>query len=391
MTNKKEAPFQIKIPKEKQKQMAKDLEKVENLKSAIHFIKNYKKYIFINKKFKRKAISFSLGTVAGLTSIVMAMSMIKPKTNDTSKEVDINPVETTIESSEETNIGPILSSDSIIQMNTSKETMAPLDLNDFGEEVSSIYEVTPNTLISFPRANNTYDESDYINYYKVRDKYGAYIDKIAAESGVDSRIITAMIAQENPNNKDETSVGTYGPMCVTSIHNNVTYNYYHYNEFGEYVNDKVTINVENMKNKELYENGKYGNITVGDAYCIKYGTILLKDCFYQINKTNDLSLEENVPLAIAGYNHGYPDVINNTKYSSTLFDACYSIRYIHAGDSKNDDDQYIEHVLNKIPDEELDRPIQFIDNNENNISFNLERNNEISTLDSKAITNNKSL
>jgi len=41
-----------------------------------------------------------------------------------------------------------------------------------------------------------------------------------------------------------------------------------------------------------------------------------------------------------------------TKNYDNLFDACYSIRYSHAGDSVTDDDQYIEHVFNKIPDEE---------------------------------------
>ena len=397
----KETPFQIKISHEQSKKLIKDLENVTNLKSAIHFIKNYKHCIIVNKKFKRKVVNFSIKSVAGLSAIVMAMSLIKPKNDNTNKNIKKSPVETTIESKEEeSKIEPIFSPESNEEINNNKiikETILPtetLNMEELGEEITNTYEVKPNTTISFPKASNTNEESDYTNYYKVKDKYGDYIDVISEESGVDSRIIIAMIAQENPDQIDESSYGTYGPMCVTTVHNGETYNYYHYNDNGEYVNDPVTININNLKhfsdNMVLYEDGKYGNITIADAWCIYYGVVILKDNFYHVNKSNDLSKEENVPLAILAYNHGYPDIIHCTRNSSTLFDACYSVRYTHAYDVNYDDDQYLEHVLNKIPNEELDEPFVFTDNEENKIIFNLERNNDLDNTCSLRIENKKS-
>jgi hypothetical protein len=396
----RETPFQIKISPEQRKKLVNDLENVTNIKSAIHFIKNYKHCIIINKKFKRKVVNFSIKSVAGLSAIVMAMSLIKPKNDNTNKTIKQTPVETTVESKEETKLEPVLSPESIEEININKlekEDIIPtqsLNMEEFGKEVTNTYEVTPSTKIVFPKASNTNEESDYTNYYKVKEKYGDYIEVISKESGVDSRLIIAMIAQENPDQIDESSYGTYGPMCVTTVHNGETYNYYHYTEDGEYVNDPVTININNLKhfsdNMELYEDGKYGNITYADAWCIYYGVVILKDNFYQVNKTNDLSKEENVPLAILAYNHGYPDIIHCTKYSSSLSDACYSVRYTHAYDVNYDDDQYLEHVLNKIPDEELDKPFTFTDNEENKITFNLERNNDLDNTSSEIIENKKS-
>lgn len=403
MTN-KETPFKIKVPKEKQLQMARDLENVENLKSAIHFIKNYKDCIIINKKFKKKAINFSIRTVAGLSSLAIAMTLI----NNINKKDNIDEIateETTIEEVNNEYIEPVLTENSLNEINTNNndiniktEEIINNSINSFEETNNSIdnYEeiendiITPDITISYPKASNTKERSDYENYYKVKAKYGLYIDKLSKESGIDSRIIIAMIAQENPNGVDSSYKGTYGPMCVTSVHNGETYNYGYYNSSNEFVTKKVTIDTKNLKpsseNNQLYKNGEYGKITKADAMCIYYGTVIIKDNFKQINKTNKLSPVENFILSIAAYNHGYPDIIRCTRNSKTLFDACYSIRYRHAGDVNYDDDQYIEHVLNKIPEEELNSPFLFTDNKGNQYSFNLEKNNDISTINSTEIT-----
>ena len=387
-----ETPFQIKISPEQRKKLARDLENVNNLKSAIHFIKNYKHCIIVNKKFKRKVVKFSLKTVAGLSVLVMAMSLIKQKNNLDNGKNDISPVKTNLENTIEITPTTYEENNTILTPALVYETNVDLDLSNIaeniGENINYEYDI-PSLCIAYPKAWNTNEDSDYTNYYKVKEKYGDYIEYLSRESGVDSRLIIAMIAQENPNGIDETYLGTYGPMCVTSIHDGETYNYYHYNDDGEYVNEPITIDIDNIKptyyNNELYENGKYGDITIAEATCIKYGVVITKDNFYQVNKTNDLTREENVPLAILAYNHGYPDIIHCTRYSSTLYDACYSVRYTHAGDVSYDDDQYLEHVLNKIPDEELVKPFTFIDNDENKLCFTLEKDNELANTGSKEI------
>lgn len=406
MTN-KETPFKIKVPKEKQLQMARDLENVENLKSAIHFIKNYKDCIIVNKKFKKKAINFSIKTVAGLSSLAIAMTLIN-NINKVEPTNDITPEETKIE---EVKIEPVIKEETINDINTnnndininSEDVNNTID-NDIinsdeinntidddiileTEEINNENIINPSITISYPKASNTNERSDYNNYYKVKSKYGLYIDKLSEESGIDSRIIIAMIAQENPNDIDSTNVGTYGPMCVTSVHNGEICNYGYYNNSGEFDTKKVHININNLKsnheNNQLYKNGEYGKITNAEAMCIYYGTVIIKDNYKQINKFNKgLSPVEKFILSISAYNHGYPDVIRCTKNSKTLFDACYSIRYKHAGDVKYDDDQYIEHVLNKIPEEELSSPFLFTDNKGNQYSFNLEKNNDIAAITS---------
>lgn len=384
MQKKKIAPFQIKkIPRKQFEKLMVEYNDLEDIKSLYHFIKYLKKndLIIVNKQFKKKAVNFSIKAVASISLAGFVFSTVVPKMKKDDK--DLTATKTTInqEYKPEGTYGPILSDQSLNDLNkTSIMTPSIVNIDEYTitEEPETIL---TDTTIAFPKASNTNESSDYENYYKVRDKYGLYIDKIAKESGVDSRIITAMIAQENPNGKDETSVGTYGPMCVTSIHNNETYNYGYYNDDGLFETKNVTIDINNLKDNSLYANGEYGNITVGDAYCILYGTVILKAGYTQINKSNDnLSPEEKIPLAIAAYNQGYPDVIKMTKNYDNLYDACYSIRYDHSSDSKSDDDQYIEHVFNKIPNEELNTPITFTDNNGNILYFNLVRNNEIATI-----------
>jgi ribulose-phosphate 3-epimerase len=232
------------------------------------------------------------------------------------------------------------------------------------------------------------DENNYKYIINIDGGINADTISLAKESGVDARIIIAMIAQENPNMKDQTSQGTYGPMCVTSIHDGETLNYGYYDENGNFATKKITIEIDNLKNNNLYENGKYGDITVADAYCILYGVAILKDNNYQLEKSlTNLSPEDIVPLSIASYNQGYPDVIKMTKSYDNLFDAAYAIRYTYASKDTTDDDRYIEHVFNKIPDEELDKPFTFLDNNGNLITFSLEKNDELSTVSSEETKN----
>ena len=372
MTNKKRkiTPFQIKkIPKKEFNRLMKEYNNLEDMKSLYHFIKYLKNHdlIIVNKEFKKQAVNFSLKAVASVSFAGVIMTQVLPKMNQESKKVDLTPIETSIVEEyipEPVEINPVITPEV--------------------EEVSM-----PTMNIVFPKASHTNEASDLKNYSKVKDRYGAYIDKVSKEYGVDSRIITAMIAQENPNGTDITRLGTYGPMCVTSIHNGVTYSYGHYVN-GEFVKDNVTIDINALKDKDLYQNGEYGNITKGDALCIEYGTIILKDAYSKISKANDnLSPEEVFPLAIAAYNHGYPDVIRCTKNASNLSEASYSIRYTHAKDSKNDDDQYIEDVFNKISKDDLKKAFTFVDNNGNSINFNLQRNDEVASISSELSNNYK--
>ena len=395
MEKRKITPFLIKrtANKEEFNKLMAEYDKVKGIPSFYHFLKYLKDHdlLIVNKQFKDKALKYSVGTVASFSLVGFMMTQVIPKINDEKTEEPPIP-ETTISDEniphavikESTNVEPTVEVEPTEVVTETSDIVETEETTDYvAKETNS-----PTMTIYFPKASDTKENSDIQNYNNIKEKYGLYIDKIAEESGVDARIIIAMIAQENPNMKDQTSKGTYGPMCVTSIHDGETLNYGYYDENGNFATKKITIEIDNLKNNNLYENGKYGDITVADAYCILYGVAILKDNEYQISKSvTNLSPAEIAALSIASYNQGYPDVINMTKNYDNLFDAAYAIRYTYASKDTTDDDQYMEHVFNKIPDEELNTPITFVDNNGNLICFNLERNSEISTISSKQITN----
>ena len=393
MEKKKITPFQIKkIPRKEFEKLMVEYNDLEDMKSLVHFIKYLKKndLIIVNKEFKKKAINYSAGAVASISLVSLIMTQAVPRMYQ-DNTTDVVPTETKIEEVNEPHAvinettEPTVNIDNIEEtIETTNDIVETEDTTDYVVEETN----SPTMTIYFPKASDTDENSDIQNYNNIKEKYGAYIDEIAKESGVDSRIIIAMIAQENPNMKDQTSQGTYGPMCVTSIHDGETLNYGYYDENGNFATKKITIEIDNLKNNNLYENGKYGDITVADAYCILYGVAILKDNNYQLEKSlTNLSPEDIVPLSIASYNQGYPDVIKMTKSYDNLFDAAYAIRYTYASKDTTDDDRYIEHVFNKIPDEELDKPFTFLDNNGNLITFSLEKNDELSTISSEETKN----
>lgn len=359
--NKKQGIFYIKASPKKQKEIFKELSKVNDLKKAIHFVKNNKKYIKVNRKFKAKAVKFSIATVASLTSIVMAMSIIKANKRD---NIDIKPlIPTTVEVTEP-------------------------DLNPVVQEESIVAE--PTITISFPKASDTNELSDRKNYEKAKEKYGAYIEKVAKESGIDARIFYAVIGQENVNNIDMSKRGSYGPTCITNIQNGETYTYYHYNSNNEYVCDKVTIDINKIKpsneNNQIYENGKYGPISVAEANALDYTAVILKGNYSIIDKANDsLNPAEKLLLAVCAYNNGVYKVKREAVNNLTLSEITYSLE--NNQKSKFIDKQYGKHVFNKIDD--LSN-ISFVDNNGNTIVFNMEKNNEEVSFSSRAI-NNKTL
>ena len=367
---------------------AKLLEEYSNLNGlsyAYHLIKYLRKndLIIVDKKFKKKVVKITASSLASISLIAFMFYYFSKRENN----IEDNNTNYNVEETENNNIqsndvqvpSAILSKESFEGINNNKNNISNYEIDN--EEIKEM--VDPEITLYFPKANDTNENSDKENYYYVKEKYGLYIDKISKESGIDSRILIAIIAQENAHNQNKEKYGSYGITCITSIHNGVTYDYYHYNNNGEYVNDKVTINTNNLKRDnenftKIYQNKEYGDITVAEAYGIYYTAVILKDFYSHVNNNNlSTTPEENILLGIAAYNHGYVDVNECTKNYDNIYDKCYSIRYNNANKSANDDDQYIEHILNKIPDEELNTPFSFIDNKGNIITFNMARSNEI--------------
>ena len=365
---KKITPFNIKkISPKKWNSLMKEYNDLSDVKSLIHFLKYLKDHelIMVNKEFKKNAIKDSIvGSVASLSLAACLMTFAVPKMGQDKDKKVLPTVESGIEQiidNNEPNIGPVLSDESIMEMNSY--------YNNDGNIGSTIL---------FPKASNTNEQSDYTNYYKVKEKYGSYIEKLSEEFGIDARLLTALVAQENPNNKDMSSYGSYGPLCITKVHDGQTYSYNHFVN-GEFVKDNATISIDNIKNNELEG--------------IRYGAILLSYNFNQFSKNDNYTPEENLMFAVAAFNKGNGGVQKAIRNCSDFNEACYSIRYTHAKDYKYDDDQYLEHVLNKIPDEELNlKPFTIISSTGKRYRVSFERNNEIPSICiNKTIENKKSI
>ena len=368
MTNNKRkiTPFQIKkIPKKEFNKLMKEYNDLQDVRSLYHFIKYLKNHdlIIVNKQFKKKAVNFSLKAVASVSFAGVIMTQILPKMNQDNTKIDLTPPETAIVeyTPEEVNISPVIT-----------------------PRVEEVNNTSMKILI--PKASDTNTESDLKNYYKVKDKYGAYINKVSEEYGIDSRIITAMIAQENPNNKDTSNLGSRGPLCVSKLHDGAKYKVGHFVN-DNYIIEEKTIDYDELNNKELYANGQYGNITIGEAKGIEDGVIIYLTGLSRINNNSNFSLEENAAYSIEIFNRGYSGVYSIIKDCSTIAEAYSNLENNY---KKYNDRQYTKHVLNKIPDDEMG-PFRFTSSDGTPYYVTFEKTNEESLITSQTVSKNHTL
>lgn len=87
-------------------------------------------------------------------------------------------------------------------------------------------------------------DQDLLKYNTVRENYGDIIDEIAMETRWDPRLLSAMIAQENPFNRDQD--GVYGITSIDGIHNGSTYPIAVFDENGNYSTRNITIDVNEI-------------------------------------------------------------------------------------------------------------------------------------------------
>lgn len=250
--------------------------KVEEPKDVKRTIK--KKKFKLTKLGKQVAAGFLTTTLLISTGTAIASTLDKTKT-------DI-PVETTemIEEyddifSNQENLAPIINettptvtepevtetepTEEIMEteVNTPEETVVVAtptpeiieESNPIIEETIPTQETVNYSFFEIPDSNinleigpsstrNTSD--DLLKYNTVRENYGDIIDQIAMETRWDPRLLTAMIAQENPFNRDQNYV--YGITSIDGIHNGHTYPIAVFDENGNYSIRNITINVSEI-------------------------------------------------------------------------------------------------------------------------------------------------
>lgn len=113
---------------------------------------------------------------------------------------------------------------------------------------------------------NTSD--DLLKYNTVRENYGDIIDQIAMETRWDPRLLSAMIAQENPFDEDQTYRGIYGITSIDGIHNGHTYSIGIFDENGNHSVRNITIDVNEINSNP--RSAIYAQIAILEEYLRNY-------------------------------------------------------------------------------------------------------------------------
>ena len=139
------------------------------------------------------------------------------------------------------------------------ETIAPTE--EVIETIEETNQIINNSSFEIPASNINLDigyssirnTSEDINKYNtVRENYGEIIDRIALETRWDPRLITAIIAQENPYNQDQTFRGIYGITSTSSIHNGQTYGLGTFDQNGDHQIIDITVDINRVNTDAEY-------------------------------------------------------------------------------------------------------------------------------------------
>ena len=139
------------------------------------------------------------------------------------------------------------------------ETIAPTE--EVIETIEETNQIINNSSFEIPASNINLDigyssirnTSEDINKYNtVRENYGEIIDRIALETRWDPRLITAIIAQENPYNEDQTYRGIYGITSTSNIHNGQTYGLGTFDQNGNHQIIDITVDINRVNTDAEY-------------------------------------------------------------------------------------------------------------------------------------------
>lgn len=139
------------------------------------------------------------------------------------------------------------------------ETIAPTE--EVIETIEETNQIINNSSFEIPASNINLDigyssirnTSEDINKYNtVRENYGEIIDRIALETRWDPRLITAIIAQENPYNEDQTFRGIYGITSTSRIHNGQTYGLGTFDQNGDHQIIDITVDINRVNTDAEY-------------------------------------------------------------------------------------------------------------------------------------------
>ena len=170
--------------------------------------------------------------------------------------------------------------------------------------------------------------SEKSNY--ARENYGDLVSKYAATYGLDSKLVMAILTQENAYNEiNNSNIGANGVMQIESIWNGYDISAYNY-ETGNV--DKERIDSSSLANPE---------------YAIKIGCMILNNQYatlynkYYLNGT--ITKDEVIIATVISYNKGITAICNLINNYGKDFTS-------HISETLGGDNDYLKHVFSYLED-----------------------------------------
>ena len=170
--------------------------------------------------------------------------------------------------------------------------------------------------------------SEKSNY--ARENYGDLVSKYATTYGLDSKLVMAILTQENAYNEiNNSNIGANGVMQIESIWNGYEISAYNY-ETGNV--DKERIDSSNLANPE---------------YAIKIGCMILNNQYMTLyNKyylNGNITKDEVIIATVISYNKGITAICNLINNYGKDFTS-------HISETLGGDNDYLKHVFSYLED-----------------------------------------
>lgn len=273
---------------------------------------------------------------------------LAPIINETTPTVTPTPIIEETEPTEEIEIIEEIPEETVVVATPTPEVIE--ETTPITEETFSIPDEMAPLTIEIGYGSNYNHDSDMQNYYNIRERYGALIDHVAAETRWDPRILTALISQENPRCENQSANNTYGLTSITTVHQGEVIPYGYFDEQGNYTVINLTINMSDLEDSTLYMGGLYGNVTVGNYNSLRIGVAILQyNEALTRNQNSYLQGAEPGVIGMTGYNSGGP-WMSNLAARMGNFNA--TLGALETDSNPYADRFYLNHLLYKIPEEQ---------------------------------------
>ena len=180
------------------------------------------------------------------------------------------------------------------------------------------------------------DRSTSNNVSIVNDNYSYLIDTYSNKYGIDPKLMTAIICQENPTNqKNYSMVAGHGVSQIESIHNG---------------SEIYAFNFETNQNES---SGPIDVLRCTDdqEYSIKLACMIMNNQYNYIHEKYGFKLtkEQELTATVWSYNKGITSIITALNNTDTYEEFVDYVKYNSVGG----DNEYIEHVFSYLPDQEI--------------------------------------